>query len=150
MVNYYDQVKGPQGDTAPDPYNVKWEDEARADAAEDSPVARTTRTGAATVATNLITLAAHGLVNGQQVILKSLSTVTGVAINTTYYVVGVTANTFQLSLTPGGAAIDLTGADGNVTFLEAPDALVGTPFVPSHFFDPRDGAVTAQPVRASS
>lgn len=60
-----------------------------------------------------VTKTAHGLSNGQCVKL-SANTATGVADGTLYYVVGVTTNTFQLSLTPGGAAVDIT-ADGTAT-----------------------------------
>lgn len=54
-----------------------------------------------------VTLTAHGLSNGASVQLANLTTTTGVSNGVEYYVVGATANTFQLSLTKGGAAIDL-------------------------------------------
>ena|SRR2546430_5421168 len=58
--------------------------------------------------TDIITLTAHGLVNTNQVRL----TTTGVlpaplAENQIYYIVSATTDTFKLSLTSGGSAIDL-------------------------------------------
>ena len=61
---------------------------------------------------------AHGLANGDRVILTQITTTTGISTNTPYFVVGATTNTFQLALTAGGAAIDLTG-DGSVEYLAA-------------------------------
>lgn len=77
---------------------------------------------AGAVSTDAFTLSAHGLVAGDQVTLDTIVNLTGVSADTPYYVVTVTTNTFKLSATKGGAAIDLTGADGtaNVTKLVAP------------------------------
>ena len=55
-----------------------------------------------------VTLTAHGYVNGDTVSFSVITTTTGIVINTVYFVVGSTANTFQVSLTSGGAAIALT------------------------------------------
>ena len=55
-----------------------------------------------------VTLTAHGYVNGDTVSFSVITTTTGIVINTVYFVVGATANTFQVSLTSGGAAIALT------------------------------------------
>lgn len=67
---------------------------------------------ALSAAADTVTSAAHGLKNGNTV---TLSAVTGGGIaNGTYYVVGATTNTFQLSATAGGAPIDIT-ADGTAT-----------------------------------
>lgn len=62
--------------------------------------------------------AAHGLSNGDRVILVTLTTTTGATLLTPYYVVGKTDDTFQLSATAGGAAITLT-TDGSATYLAA-------------------------------
>ena len=60
-------------------------------------------------ATDLWTLAAHGLLNGDIVDLTTSATLpTGYTINTVYFVVNKTANDFQLSLTRGGAVVDGT------------------------------------------
>jgi len=55
-----------------------------------------------------VNLTAHGLSNGDEVSFATIVTTTGIVINTIYFVVGATANTFQVSLTSGGAAIALT------------------------------------------
>lgn len=57
--------------------------------------------------------AAHGLANGEQVIVANVfaeSLPGGLAEGTAYFVVGATADTFQLSAASGGAAIDLSSA----------------------------------------
>jgi surface protein len=68
----------------------------------------------ADVTANTLTLTGHNIPNGTMVAFSSLGTVTGVTIWTIYYVVNATANTFQIALTPGGAAIDLTGTNGTM------------------------------------
>ncbi|WP_138438604.1 hypothetical protein [Marinobacter alexandrii] len=72
--------------------------------------------------TDTITSTAHGLVDGDGV--KPTTTVNGLTAGQLYWVVGATANTFQLSLTYGGAAVDLTGT---------------TNFTVDHMFDPLEG-----------
>lgn len=66
-------------------------------------------------AANTITRTAHGYVDGMLVALMALATSTGLSIFTPYFVVNATANTIQLSLTLGGAPIDITGANGTCT-----------------------------------
>jgi hypothetical protein len=51
----------------------------------------------------------HGLVNNDSVILKGSSLPAGASADTQYFVVGATTDTFQLSTTLGGSAINLTG-----------------------------------------
>lgn len=63
-----------------------------------------------------ITDVAHGLENGDRVMLVTLVSTTGVSILTPYYVVGKTTDTFQLSLTAGGAALELT-TNGSGTYV---------------------------------
>ena len=81
---------------------------------------------------------AHGMSNGLRVRLFSTGALpTGLTANTDYYVVNATADTWQLSDTQGGAAINTTGTqsgthtvqafpygagDGSTTF-NAPDKL---------------------------
>jgi hypothetical protein len=67
-----------------------------------------------TVASDLFTLAGSGLINGDIIVFLTLGTVTGIAINTQYFIVGVSGNNFQVSLTFGGSAIDLAGANTTV------------------------------------
>lgn len=56
---------------------------------------------------DLVTASSHGFVNGDSVSFSVITTTTGISINTTYWVVNAAANTFQVSLTKGGAAINL-------------------------------------------
>lgn len=67
----------------------------------------------ATIASDLFTLASSGLANGDIITITSLGTITGtgLAVNGNYYIVGVSGNNFQISLTYGGSAIDLGGAN---------------------------------------
>lgn len=70
--------------------------------------------GTAAASTDIFTAIAHGLANDDRVILQAPeggTLPTGVSANTAYYVVSVTTNTFQLSTTQGGSAINIT-ADG--------------------------------------
>ena len=69
-----------------------------------------------TFATSLLTLAAHGFVNGDKVfVTSSLAIATGLIANSLYFVVGATANTIQLSLTSGGAAVSFTTNGQTIT-----------------------------------
>lgn len=69
---------------------------------------------------SVFTATAHGLVNADTVILETDGALpTGFAVDTQYFVVSSTANTFQLSLTSGGASINGTGSQsGNHAFLK--------------------------------
>lgn len=65
-------------------------------------------------ATDTFTRQGHGLQNNQLVrvfALDSLPLPGGLAANTTYYIVGATADTLQLAAAEGGAAINIT-SDG--------------------------------------
>jgi hypothetical protein len=63
-----------------------------------------------------INITSHGLTNGTMVRINYSTAPTGLSNNTTYYVVNSAANTFNLSTTSGGAAINMTTAAGaNVT-----------------------------------
>ncbi len=73
----------------------------------------TTATGAAAAATDLITLTAHGLVNGDTVHFTSVGAATPLTTTDVYYVVASSANTFSVALTKGGAAVNIT-VDGTV------------------------------------
>jgi len=63
-----------------------------------------------------VTLAGHGIPNGKLVSFTAITTTTGIAVYTPYYVVNATTDTFQLSLTAGGSAIALTN-DGSGTMI---------------------------------
>ena len=65
--------------------------------------------GDVTTGTEVITITAHGFVDGDQVYVSTDTTLPApLAASTLYYIISATANTFQLSLTSGGSAIDLT------------------------------------------
>ena len=61
---------------------------------------------------DLFTATAHGLSAGTPVTPTSITSTTGISVGVTYYVVTVTANTFQLAATPSGSAIAIT-TDGS-------------------------------------
>lgn len=72
--------------------------------------------GTAGATSDAITSYAHGLANGNRVVVYNAyaeSLPTGLVEGTTYFVVGATADTFQVSLTLGGAAVNIT-ADGEL------------------------------------
>lgn len=59
------------------------------------------------------TKAAHGISNGDPVVLSTTGTLpTGFSAGTTYYVVASTTNTLELSATVGGSAINSSGTQG--------------------------------------
>lgn len=65
------------------------------------------------LAGNTIQSANHGFANDDRILVKALagaSVPAGLSLNTLYFVVGTAEDTFQLSLTSGGAAVDLTTA----------------------------------------
>jgi hypothetical protein len=67
---------------------------------------------AAGVIANAVQSAAHGLVNDMTVLVYNVlgeALPTGLTEGQIYFVVGATTNTFQLSLTQAGAAVDITG-----------------------------------------
>lgn len=68
----------------------------------------------ATYAASVLTAVAHGLANGQ-IAYFSGTLPSGLSLNTPYYVIGQTANTFQVSLTSGGSAVSITGT-GSLSF----------------------------------
>lgn len=59
-------------------------------------------------ATDIFTSANHGLVAGDSVYFSALTGGTGLTVGTTYYVITVTTNTFQLSDTFDGSAVNFT------------------------------------------
>lgn len=73
---------------------------------------------AAGVIANTIQSAAHGLANDMTIIVANVlgeALPTGLVEGTTYYVVAAGTNTFQVSLTQAGAAVDIT-AQGELYF----------------------------------
>lgn len=62
----------------------------------------------AVAATDIFTSAAHGYVAGDPLIFSGTTGGAGIVPGTTYYVINPTTNTFQVSATFGGAALDVT------------------------------------------
>lgn len=55
-----------------------------------------------------VTLNNHGLIAGDTVSFSVITTTTGIVVDTVYYVVSPTTNTFQVAATAGGTALALT------------------------------------------
>lgn len=70
-------------------------------------------------ANDLFNVPNHGLKNGSEVIFSSVAAGMGLSINTRYFVVGVTLNTFQVSTVLNGSAVDLLAA-GAVSLSSVP------------------------------
>jgi len=84
-------------------------------------VPQTTKNGTITAintGTEFFTSVAHGLVNGDQVFIDSTGTMPApLERKVVYYVINKTVDTFQLSLTSGGSAINVTSAGtGTIDF----------------------------------
>lgn len=62
-------------------------------------------------ATDTITKANHGLINGQMLIITQVQNITGVEEDELCYVANAKQNTFQLSTVPFGSHINLGGSD---------------------------------------
>jgi hypothetical protein len=61
--------------------------------------------------TDVITSVAHGRSNGERVKFSSAGTIPpGLSASIVYYVINAAADTFKVSLTSAGAAVDITGA----------------------------------------
>jgi hypothetical protein len=58
--------------------------------------------------TNLLTIAGNTLRDGNPAYFQSLAGGAGLSTNVTYWVINTSGSTFQLALTPGGAAINFT------------------------------------------
>lgn len=74
--------------------------------------------GLSLVLTNILTdtfSKSNTFANGDRVMLDDIVTTTGINIDTVYYVINATSNSFSLSLTQGGAAVDLATGDGSCT-----------------------------------
>ena len=69
-------------------------------------------------ANDRLLFARHGFTDGQEIKVRGSSLPGGLNPNTPYFIVNKTDNDFQVSLTPGGAAVALT-ADGTGTLLQS-------------------------------
>jgi len=63
---------------------------------------------------DLVGYNSHPYEDGDQIHFTAITTTTGISLNTRYYVISSTANTFQVSTTEGGSAVALT-TDGTGT-----------------------------------
>jgi len=71
--------------------------------------------------TDLVNATSHGFVNGNRIFYTATQTadvIGGLSHGTNYFIVGVALNTFQLSLTQGGAAINFTSQGGGTHTFE--------------------------------
>lgn len=102
-------------------------------AAVDGP-ALTTAGNAAIASTDLITATAHGLQAGDRIKITALTGGTGLTQGNTYYVVApVTANTFKVSSTLNGTAINITADSTAFTANVVNDILSATFFGPEAY-----------------
>ena len=66
---------------------------------------------------DLVTLAAHGFRNNDSVLFTTITSTTGIVVDTTYYIINTTTDTFQVSTTYGGSAVNLvTDGTGTVVY----------------------------------
>jgi hypothetical protein len=85
-----------------------------------------TLTASADASTDTITLTSHGLVDDDIIRFTNIGTITNLTIDTIdYYVINATANTFQVSTSVGGSAVDLTGTSDDVVFANITLIIVG-------------------------
>lgn len=81
----------------------------------DAPLAKTLVVTVTIASPGVFTWTSHGFQNGTQIRLTTTGALpTGLAPATTYFAVGVTANTFSLALTKGGAAIVTSGTQSGI------------------------------------
>lgn len=111
------QIKFKQAidDCQPSAFKIEW----GADCAPEATVTISNATPA------VVTWTAHGLVVGQPVVFSTTGALpTGLTAGTVYYVVssGLSADAFSVATTPGGAAIDTSGAGSGTHTAVAPPA----------------------------
>jgi hypothetical protein len=66
--------------------------------------------------TDTITVASHGFANGDLVDFSATTLPGGISEDTKYYVINKATDTFQISATEGGAAIDITSNGSEVQY----------------------------------
>jgi hypothetical protein len=62
----------------------------------------------AVAATDILTATAHGFVADERIVFRSLTGGAGLVVGTTYFARDITANTFKVAATVGGAAVNIT------------------------------------------
>ncbi len=68
------------------------------------------------IATDIFTLAAHGMVTNEVINLTDLGSITGLDLDTLYYVIRVNANEFSLAASLNGGLIPVAGTIGSFDF----------------------------------
>lgn len=76
--------------------------------------------------TNTFTIPAHGLYNGNKVTLNTTGVLPGGLSAVNYYIISATTNTFQLSATVGGSAINITDVGVGVGTITRQKTLTNT------------------------
>lgn len=62
----------------------------------------------AVAATDIFTAVAHGFVNTDRVVFSTITGGAGISVGTAYFIISATTDTFQVSTSSGGAALDVT------------------------------------------
>lgn len=96
-----------------------WVDMEQVDTGTTASVLSIRETATATISVGspaVVTWNGHGLAANTPVVLNysSAAVATGLTLGTVYYVLSPTANSFNLSATPGGAAINTTGTSTGI------------------------------------
>jgi hypothetical protein len=66
---------------------------------------------------NTVVKNGHGMLNDAMISFNAIVGVVGIVADTPYYVVNKTTNTFQVALTRGGAAVDITAAGTGANYI---------------------------------
>lgn len=95
----------------------------------------------------VVTRAAHGLVNGDAIYFTTTGALpTGLAANTRYFVVSSATNTFSVSATRGGAAINTSSAGSGVHTLRRSPHGIGDGSTTFNMPDVREMALVGAPL----
>jgi hypothetical protein len=89
----------------------------------DAPVRWVAQAVTMTNASDLVTLNAHGLSNGDQVRFAASVTPAGITLGKWYYVFAATTNTFKIATNQGGPALDFT-TDGTAVTIDSQGGIV--------------------------
>lgn len=102
-------------------------------------------------ASDVITKTAHGLVNGDSILINDFENMTHLSLDRLYYVVNRTADTFQISTIPNGSHVNLGGSDNpaisymHVTALPTP-IKQALKLIIGHLFEHREDVVVGASV----
>lgn len=104
----------------------------------------TTQTFTADAGTDVITATAHGLLAGETIRFKGTDLPAGITQSTLYYIISPTANTFQISATPGGSAVNITDAGSGTMLFNAPSKRTSTDLVIGSFSIIKESVLTPE------